>query len=49
MVAANKVVLLDELVRYVHHFNVDIFRVGHGSVQIEIFEIDGAKMRTFSR
>jgi len=48
-VAANEVVLFNELVRDVRHFNADIFRVGHGSIQIEIFQIDGAKTHTFSR
>ena len=48
-VAANEVVLFNELLRDVRHFNADIFGVRHGSIQVEILQIDGAKARTFSR
>jgi len=42
-VATNKVVLLDELLWYVREFDTNILRVEHGSIQIEILEINGAE------
>ena len=34
---------LNELLRNVRHFDADIFWVRHGSVKVEVLEIDGAK------
>ncbi len=36
-------VFSDELLRYVRDLDAHIFRVWHGRVKIEVFEIDGAE------
>jgi hypothetical protein len=48
LVATNKVVFIDEFFRDVGELDVYIFRIGHGRVQIEVFEVNGAEASTFS-
>jgi hypothetical protein len=48
LVATNKVVFIDEFFRDVGELDAYIFRIGHGRVQIEVFEADGAEASTFS-
>jgi hypothetical protein len=46
-VTATKVVFRDEFVWDVWELDADLFGIGHGSVQIEIFDVDGAEAGTF--
>jgi hypothetical protein len=48
LVATNKVVCIDEFFRDVGELDAYIFGIGHGHVQIEVFEVDGAEASTFS-
>jgi hypothetical protein len=48
-IATLKFVLLNEFRQNVSNFNVDIFRVRHQSIEVEIFEVNGAEMCTWSR
>ncbi len=47
-VATIKVVFIDEFFRDVGKLDVYIFGIGHGHVQIEVFEVNGAEASTFS-
>jgi hypothetical protein len=42
-VATSEVVFLDELVRDVGELDAHIFGVGHGSVKVEVFKVNGAE------
>ncbi len=48
LVATHKVVFIDEFFRDVGELDAYIFGIGHGHVQIEVFEVDGAEASTFS-
>ena len=45
-VRTSEVVLFNELRRNVRDFDADVFRVRHGSVEVEIFKVNGAEART---
>jgi hypothetical protein len=44
-----ELVFVDELVGDVQDFDANIFRLGHGSVKVEVLKVDGAKACTFLR
>jgi hypothetical protein len=44
-----KVVLLNEFHQNVSNFNVDIFRVRHWSIKVEVLEVDGAETCAWAR
>jgi hypothetical protein len=48
LVTTNKVVFIDEFFRDVGELDAYIFGIGHGRVQIEVFEGNGAEVSTFS-
>ncbi len=48
-IATLKFVLLNEFCRNVCDLNVDIFRVRHRSIEVEILEVDGAETCTWAR
>jgi hypothetical protein len=41
-----ELVLVNELVRDVQDFDANIFRLGHGSVKVEVLKVNGAKSCT---
>jgi hypothetical protein len=47
-VSTQEVVFQDEFVWDVRNFDMDIFRIRHGCVQVEVLEIDCAEAGTFS-
>jgi hypothetical protein len=46
-VTATEVVFCEEFVRDVRDLDADVFKIGHGSVQIEVFDVNGAEAGTF--
>jgi hypothetical protein len=42
-ILTGEVVFFNELRRYVRDLDADVFRVGHGSVKVEILQVDGAE------
>ncbi len=48
-VKACKLVFVDELVGDFQDFDANVFRLRHGSVKVEVFEVDRAKAGTFPR
>jgi hypothetical protein len=48
LVATNMVVFIDEFFSNVGELDAYIFGIGHGRVQIEVFEVNGAEASTFS-
>ncbi len=44
-----ELVFLDELVRDVRDYDAKVFRLGHGSVKVEVLKVDGAKVCIFLR
>jgi hypothetical protein len=44
-----ELVLVDELLWNVQDFDANVFRLGHGPVEVEVLKVDGAKACTFSR
>jgi hypothetical protein len=44
-----KLVFINELVRDVQGFDANVFRLGHGSVKVEVFKFTGAEAGTFLR
>jgi hypothetical protein len=44
-----KLVFVDELIRDVQDFDANVFGLGHGSVKVEVFKVNGAQAGTFSR
>ncbi len=49
MIATLKFVLHNEFFRNVCHFNADIFRARHWSIEVEILEVDGAETCAWAR
>jgi hypothetical protein len=49
MLMTLKFVFLNEFCLNVCDFNADIFRVGHGGIEVELFEIDGAETCAWAR
>ncbi len=47
MVQTCELVFVDKLVGDVQDFNANIFRLGHGSVKVEVLKVNGAKACTF--
>jgi hypothetical protein len=47
MVQTFKLVFVNELIRDAQDFDANIFGLGHGSVKVEVFKVDGAKACTF--
>ncbi len=45
-ICTGEVVLLNELRRNVRDLDADLFRVGHGRVEVEIFKVNGAESCT---
>jgi hypothetical protein len=39
----------NELIKDVQDFDANVFGLGHGSVKVELLEVDGAKVCTFSK
>ena len=48
-ILTGEIVFFYELCRYVRDFDADIIRVGHGSVEVEVLQVDRAEMCPFSR
>jgi hypothetical protein len=44
-----KLVFVNELIVDVQDFDLNVFRLGHGSVKIEVLEVNGANACTFLR
>jgi hypothetical protein len=44
-----ELVLVDELLWNIQDFDANVFRLGHGRVEVEVLKVDGAKACTFSR
>jgi hypothetical protein len=49
MVQTCELVFVNELIRYVQDFDVNVFRLEHGSVKVEVLKVDRAKACTFLR
>ena len=49
MLATFKFVFLNEFCHKICNFNVDIFRVRHQSIEVEVLEVDGAETCTWAR
>ncbi len=49
MVQTCELVFFDELVWDVKDFDANVFRLGHGSVKVELLKVDGAKACIFLR
>ncbi len=48
-VQTSQLVFVDELIRVVQDFDVNVFGLGHRSIQVEVLKINGAKAGTFLR
>ena len=48
-VSIGKLVFLNEFCWDVCDFDVDILRIGHWGIEVEVLEVDGAESRSFAR
>ncbi len=48
-IPTGKIVFLNEFLRYISNFCLDIFWVGHSCIKVEVLEVDRAEACTFPR
>ena len=48
-IPTGEMVFINEFRRYVQDFDAEIFRVGHGSVKVEVLQVNQAETCPFSR
>ena len=49
MIHTSEIVFFNEFCRYVQDFDVDVFRVGHGNVEVEVLQVDQDEACPLSR